>query len=581
MKNSSNYNSASHFRISNRIVLFFLLLLLQFFAIAPAIAETPEAAPQAEATTTEASSEQASEQPAVDVFTATIDLLKESSFKKKGQAVEQLQTIEDPRTLKVLKYLLGGDIYYRKEDKLIVYMDKAADTYTATDVLTNESLGKIEKSDFKKVIVNNKMRRELRGAIAQLSLGNKDPSIRLSAVREMLGDNSAETAEMMRKLLDKESDSDVRDAMSTLIALSELGSDDKSVRIQAIKQLSGNLETEVLNALNSILQKNDDGSYVETDREIINAAANSVERIKDKLGFYDFLETIFFGLSLGSVLLLAAIGLAITFGVMGVINMAHGELIMLGAYTTYVVQLLMPNSIEYSLFVAVPAAFIVSGLFGIAIERGVIRFLYGRPLETLLATFGVSLILQQMVRSIFGTLNLAVETPQWMSGALEINSAFTLTYNRFYIIIFSLMVFFALMAVLKKTSLGLQVRAVSQNRRMAKAMGVKTEWVDALTFGLGSGVAGVAGVALSQLTNVGSNLGQAYIIDSFMVVVFGGVGNLWGTLVAAMSLGVVNKFIEPWSGAVMAKILILIFIILFIQKKPRGLFPQKGRAAEN
>ncbi|WP_455200534.1 urea ABC transporter permease subunit UrtB [Kaarinaea lacus] len=293
------------------------------------------------------------------------------------------------------------------------------------------------------------------------------------------------------------------------------------------------------------------------------------------------METIFFGLSLGSVLLLAAIGLAITFGVMGVINMAHGELIMLGAYTTYVVQLLMPDYIEYSLFVAVPAAFLVSGLFGIAIERGVIRFLYGRPLETLLATFGISLILQQLVRTIFSPLNRAVETPAWMSGTLEITGAFSITYNRFYIIIFSLMVFFALLAVLKKTPLGLQVRAVSQNRSMAKAMGIKTEWVDALTFGLGSGIAGVAGVALSQLTNVGPNLGQSYIIDSFMVVVFGGVGNLWGTLVGAMSLGVVNKFLEPWSGAVMAKILVLVFIILFIQKKPRGLFPQKGRAAEN
>ena len=294
-----------------------------------------------------------------------------------------------------------------------------------------------------------------------------------------------------------------------------------------------------------------------------------------------FFEKIFFGLSLGSVLLLAAIGLAITFGVMGVINMAHGELIMIGAYTTYVVQLLMPDYIEYSLFVAIPAAFIVSGLFGIAIERGVIRFLYGRPLETLLATFGISLILQQLVRSIFSPLNRSVETPLWMSGALEINPVFAITYNRLAIIIFSLIVFALLILILKKTSLGLKVRAVSQNRAMARAMGIRSEWVDAMTFGLGSGIAGIAGVALSQLTNVGPNLGQSYIIDSFLVVVFGGVGNLWGTLVAAMSLGVFNKFLEPVAGAVLAKILILVFIILFIQKKPRGLFPQKGRAAEN
>jgi urea transport system permease protein len=265
---------------------------------------------------------------------------------------------------------------------------------------------------------------------------------------------------------------------------------------------------------------------------------------------------------------------------MGVINMAHGELMMIGAYTTYVVQQLMPNHIDYSLWVAIPAAFVIAGLVGIAIERGVIRFLYGRPLETLLATFGISLILQQLVRTVFSPLNRSVETPSWMSGALEINNALALTYNRLYIIIFSLIVFAALVFILRKTSLGLHVRAVSQNRQMAAAVGIRTTRVDILTFGLGSGIAGIAGVALSQLTNVGPNLGQAYIVDSFMVVVFGGVGNLWGTLIGSMSLGVVNKLIEPWSGAVMAKIIVLVFIILFIQKRPRGLFPQKGRVQE-
>jgi urea transport system permease protein len=313
-------------------------------------------------------------------------------------------------------------------------------------------------------------------------------------------------------------------------------------------------------------------------RGCVRRALNAIEL---KLGLYRLIETLFFGLSLGSVLVLAAIGLAITFGVMGVINMAHGELIMLGAYTTYVIQLLMPNHIDLSLFIAVPAAFMVSALFGIAIERGVIRFLYGRPLETLLATFGVSLILQQLVRTIFSPLNRSVFTPAWMSGSLEINSALSLTYNRLYIMVFGLLVFFALLVILKKTTLGLQVRAVAQNRAMAKAMGVRTEWVDAITFGLGSGIAGVAGVALSQITNVGPNLGQAYIIDSFMVVVFGGVGNLWGTLVGGLSLGVANKFLEPYAGAVLAKILVLVFIIIYIQKRPQGLFPQKGRAAES
>ncbi|MEQ8663857.1 MAG: urea ABC transporter permease subunit UrtB, partial [Gammaproteobacteria bacterium] len=309
-------------------------------------------------------------------------------------------------------------------------------------------------------------------------------------------------------------------------------------------------------------------------------AASALASIEQRIRFYELVQTIFFGLSMGSVLVLAAIGLAITFGVMGVINMAHGELIMLGAYTTYVVQLALPGHLGWSLALAVPAAFVVSALVGIAIERGVIRFLYGRPLETLLATFGVSLVLQQAVRTIFSPLNRSVATPDWMSGSIEINAVLSLTWNRISILLFMLVVFALLMAVLRYTRLGLEVRAVAQNRAMARAIGVRGNRVDALTFGLGSGVAGVAGVALSQLTNVGPNLGQSYIVDSFMVVVFGGVGNLWGTLLAGLGLGVANKFLEPWAGAVMAKILVLVFIIVFIQKRPRGLFPQRGRAAE-
>ncbi|MCG7957903.1 MAG: urea ABC transporter permease subunit UrtB, partial [Candidatus Thiodiazotropha taylori] len=352
-----------------------------------------------------------------------------------------------------------------------------------------------------------------------------------------------------------------------------LSSDDAKQRNSAVTLLSGNIHPSVRNALNQLQQQTD-------DKALARSIKQALDSIDAKLQFYAVIENLFFGLSLGSVLVLAAIGLAITFGVMGVINMAHGELIMIGAYTTYVIQLLMPDSIGTATLIAIPIAFVVSGLVGIAIERGVIRFLYGRSLETLLATFGISLILQQTVRSIFSPLNRSVETPSWMSGAWEINSALSLTLNRLYIIVFCLLVFAALFYVLKKTALGLQVRAVSQNRAMARAMGVRSEWVDAMTFGLGSGVAGIAGVALSQLTNVGPNLGQSYIIDSFMVVVFGGVGNLWGTLVSGMSLGVANKFLEPWSGAVLAKILVLVFIILFIQKRPKGLFPQKGRAAE-
>jgi urea transport system permease protein len=281
--------------------------------------------------------------------------------------------------------------------------------------------------------------------------------------------------------------------------------------------------------------------------------------------------------------LLAAIGLAITFGVMGVINMAHGEMVMIGAYVTFVVQDLIrvhnPGLFDYSLAIAIPLAFLLAGAIGILIERTVIQWMYGRPLDTLLATWGISLILQQAVRTIFGPTNREVGNPSWMSGAFELGHL-TITYNRMWIIVFTLAVFFGLLGILRFTRIGLEMRAVTQNRRMAASMGIKTSNVDMLTFGLGSGIAGLAGVALSQIDNVSPNLGQGYIIDSFMVVVFGGVGNLWGTLVGAFSLGIANKFLEPYAGAVVAKIAILVLIILFIQKRPRGLFALKGRAVE-
>ncbi len=407
------------------------------------------------------------------------------------------------------------------------------------------------------------------------------PAVRLSAVKEMVGNLDADSIKLLRAQQSKEQDSKVKEAIDVGLAMADLNADDQKTRLAAIDLLSGSLLPEVRNALQPLQEKFSNGQYVEQDSVVREAAAGALKHINDKRDFYNFAQTTFFGLSLGSVLLLSAIGLAITFGVMGVINMAHGEMMMLGAYTTYLIQTMFPSLLDYSLLIAVPAAFVVSGLFGIAIERSVIRLLYGRPLETLLATFGISLILQQLVRTTISAQNVTVSTPGWMSGSWQINPVFALTYNRLYIVIFSLIVFVALLFILKKTVLGLQVRAVSQNRSMAKAMGVRSEWVDAMTFGLGSGIAGIAGVALSQLTNVGPNLGQSYIIDSFMVVVFGGVGNLWGTLVGGLSLGVVNKFIEPWTGAVMAKILVLVFVILFIQKRPRGLFPQKGRAAEN
>jgi urea transport system permease protein len=313
------------------------------------------------------------------------------------------------------------------------------------------------------------------------------------------------------------------------------------------------------------------------------AAETATAGIERRLALISNLQNAWYGLSLGSVLLLAAIGLAITFGVMGVINMAHGEMVMLGAYVTFVVQDAIrarnPGLFDYSLAIAIPLSFLFAGAVGILIERFIIRFLYGRPLETLLATWGLSLILQQAVRTGFGPNNREVGNPSWMSGAFDVGGI-TITYNRLWIICFALAVFIALLALLRFTRFGLEMRAVTQNRPMAASMGIRTGRIDALTFGLGSGIAGMAGVALSQIDNVSPNLGQGYIIDSFMVVVFGGVGNLWGTFVGSFVLGIANKFLEPYAGAVLAKIAILVLIILFIQKRPRGMFALKGRAVE-
>ena len=507
-----------------------------------------------------------------EAFSQALEALQTKSYKEKEVAIEQLVKTRDPRVQSILEAMLNARLFYTKEDKITVIGEKKEDGFAIKSVLDQKDLGTVSKSTLKKIKVNNKLRRVLRASIAALSLSSPDPEIRLNAVRQMYGKLTASGIEMVKDHLKTEKDKKVRDEINTLLSIDALNSDDKKTRLEAIKTLSNSLQPQVRNKLGS-LKDND-------DQEIATAASIALNNIQSRLRFYEKIKTVFFGLSLGSVLVLAAIGLAITFGVMGVINMAHGELIMLGAYTTYVIQQLMPQHIGLSLLVAVPAAFIVSGLVGILIERLVIRHLYGRPLETLLATFGISLILQQAVRTIFSPLNRSVETPVWMSGSLDINPALSLTYNRLYIIVFCLMVFALLFIIIKKTSLGLSVRAVSQNRPMARAMGIRASRVDALTFGLGSGIAGIAGVALSQITNVGPNLGQDYIIDSFMVVVFGGVGNLWGTLISGFTLGIANKFMEPWAGAVLAKILVLVFIILFIQKRPRGLFPQKGRAAE-
>ena len=500
------------------------------------------------------------------VIAQTVPLFQASSFDKTREAVDVLVNSGDPQAAPYLQALLDGELHQHKTLGTLVTIHG-----DAVKDFQGQTIANANKDDYRKIPLNNTLRKYLRSKIGALSLSSPDPALRLKSATGLLENVTPEMAGQLKDLLAKESDAKVKEVLTLGINMADLNATDKAMRLQAIAALAGNLNPAVRNRLTTLA--------TDSDAEVAKAAQDSLRSIEDAVALYGHAETLFFGLSLGSVLVLAAIGLAITFGVMGVINMAHGELIMLGAYTTYLVQQLMPNFIDYSLFVAIPAAFIVSGLMGILIERTVIRHLYGRPLETLLATFGISLVLQQLVRTVISPQNVPVANPSWMSGSLEINSVLSLTYNRLYIVLFCLLVFALLYMVLRKTNLGLQVRAVSQNRAMARAMGVRSARVDALTFGLGSGIAGVAGVALSQLTNVGPNLGQSYIIDSFMVVVFGGVGNLWGTLVAGLSLGVVNKVLEPWAGAVLAKILVLVFIILFIQKRPRGLFPQKGRAA--
>lgn len=513
-------------------------------------------------------------------FADVIQGMYKASYSKKGEYIKSIALSGHPEALTVLKALSSGDVFAIKSSREVVIAVKAGSEYSAINPVTKETVGTFKKKQIKKVRINNKLRRQLRGVVAMLELTHPDSATRIDAAENIIKSPSESMLPYLAQAIEAEKDAAVKESMLVAQGIIWTLSKQEETRMQGVEAISGFPHQAVKGTLLNVLTKKDDGSYQETNAAIIAAAEQGLKEYERQENLYRLFENLFFGISAGSVLLLAAVGLAITFGVMGVINMAHGEMIMLGAYTTYVIQQLMPNSIEYSLLVAIPAAFIVSGLFGIAIERGVIRFLYGRPLETLLATFGISLILQQLVRTIFSPLNRAVITPEWMSGSLHINGMLSLTYNRIYIIVFSVLVFVGLIMLLKKSHFGLQMRAVTLNRPMASSMGIRTGWVDALTFGLGSGIAGVAGVAISQLTNVGPNLGQAYIIDSFMVVVFGGVGNLFGTLFGAMSLGVINKFAEPWTGAVMAKILILVAIILFIQRRPRGMFALKGRFVE-
>ena len=560
-----------------------LLIFMLLGASGTAVAQT-SAAPADDAGQTTMASPDGEDRPSESVapgvskeeaLRTSLAKFKSRDFDVKAEAIETIARSGHERGEALLLALLDRELLHDLAGDRIVLGEQSEQGWALRDPISEEDVGSAEARAARPVIINNRLRQQIRDLKSVTALANPNPLARREAAQRLVGNTDPVVLDALRLRQAEEANPLVKGVIDTALNIAVLRDPASQLneRLNAIDAVAGSLEPAVRNVLRDRLAQSDAAA----ER---NAADRALKKIDQRTERYETADTIFFGLSLGSVLLLAAIGLAITFGVMGVINMAHGELIMLGAYTTFVVQQIFPDGHEWSLLVALPAAFLVSALVGIVIERGVIRFLYGRPLETLLATFGVSLILQQAVRVIFSPLNRSVVTPEWMSGALQINPIFSLTYNRLYIIVFALIVFFALQLVLKKTRLGLQVRAVSQNRGTARAMGIRSERVNALTFGLGSGIAGVAGVALAQLTNVGPNLGQAYIIDSFMVVVFGGVGNLWGTLTAAFSLGIANKIIEPMAGAVLAKIMVLVFIILFIQRKPRGLFPQRGRAAE-
>jgi urea transport system permease protein len=493
------------------------------------------------------------------------------------EAVGKIAALANEDAYKVLMALKGDTLYATPEGQIFIVDDGKAFN-PATDK-SSPAPDNVEG-----ITVNNRLRSVVDGALSGLKLFSPDRTQRLAGALELQKSPDATQAPLISKALAKEADPEIKAILELVVATANLQSPDAAARKAAVKSLIDTTNANLKPTLQKMVDKNPDGSYSEPDEGVRAEAGRTLQALNGRIARTEFVGNLFYGVSLGSVLLLAALGLAITFGLMGIINMAHGELLMIGAYTTYVCQLVFrtyfPGALDAYLLVALPAAFIVAAAVGILLERTVIRWLYGRPLETLLATWGISLILMQTVRTIFGAQNVEVANPSWMSGGITVLGSLVLSYNRIVIIFFALFVVAAVWLILNKTRLGLFVRAVTQNRRMADCVGVSTGKVDMMTFGLGSGIAGLGGVALSQLGNVGPDLGQGYIVDSFMVVVLGGVGQLAGTVIAAIGLGEINKFLEPVAGAVLAKIAILVFIIIFIQKRPQGLFALKGRSVE-
>jgi urea transport system permease protein len=491
-------------------------------------------------------------------------------------AIEQIKVRADLAALPALQALEDGNLRLDAAGNAFVLTDeKLAPAITGGPATPSGAL--------KSPILDNKLRRALSQALATLKLSSPDRELRLLAAEELAKQPSEDVIPLVRARLTKEPDADIREQLALALAQVDLKSDDPKLKLVAIATIrdSGDI------AFKSDLERMvgvEGNPPTEKDPEVLAAARNALSALELRVLFISWAGHVFYGISLGSVLLLAALGLAITFGLMRVINMAHGELLMIGAYTTFVVQNFfaknLPGALDWYILAAIPAAFIASFSVGVLMERTVIRFLYGRPLETLLATWGISLALIQTVRLIFGSSNVTVANPSWLSGGVDLLPGVVITYSRTAVILFAIVVVTFTWALMNKTPMGLRVRAVQQNREMAAAMGIKTKSVDMITFGFGSGIAGLGGVALSQIGNVGPELGQGYIVDSFMVVVLGGVGKLAGTIAGSMGLGVVNKLLEPAAGAVLGKIIILGLIILFIQKRPQGIFAMKGRAAE-
>ncbi|MBV8392529.1 MAG: urea ABC transporter permease subunit UrtB [Alphaproteobacteria bacterium] len=512
---------------------------------------------------------------AADLPTLVTNLVT-GGYSERDEAIGALAASGEARAAPILQALSAGQLYVRSADKAVLIGKGEGKAVELTDAITGKPAGIAAEDDLERVKINNRLRGTIEAAMSSLTLMSPDPNVRRSAANSLFTRRDASALDALDKALAAEKESGIKLVMTQARAALVLASDAPvDQKLQAVAVVRDRADADSLGVLQTVIAS--------SSGPLKEAAVAAADSVRQSLKAWEAAQNVWYGISLGSVLLLAAIGLAITFGTMGVINMAHGEMVMLGAYTTFVVQQVLravaPGLMDASVLIALPLAFLVSGAVGVAIERTIIRFLYGRALDTLLATWGLSLVLQQAVRSAFGPTNREVSSPSWMSGSFKL-AQIDVTYGRLCIVIFAMIVFALLMLLLRKTPLGLYMRAVTQNRPMASAMGIRTPRVDALTFGLGSGIAGLAGVALSQIDNVSPNLGQGYIIDSFMVVVFGGVGNLFGTLLGATALGIVNKFLEPYAGAVLGKILVLVFIILFIQRRPRGLFALKGRSVE-